>query len=137
MAKVHQVFSSHFKQKLGDYNLTPQQFGVLAYLWKQDGISQIQLGDMTYKDRTTISGIIDRLEKEGLVTRRDDPGDRRANLIFLTPKGAGLQDALVEIALSTTREVTHMLTEKEKEQLRTLLTKILLNTRPNQDKTCS
>lgn len=134
VAKAHQVFSTHFKRRLCDYNLTPPQFGVLAYLWKQDGISQIQLGEMTYKDRTTISGIIDRLEKEGLVTRRGDPGDRRTNLIFLTPKGAGLQGPLVEIASSTNREVARMLTEEEKELLRALLKKILLNTRPDHDK---
>jgi len=60
VAKVHQRFSSRFKEKLTGYNITPPQFGTLAFLWKYGEMSQVQLGEKMLKDRTTISGIIDR-----------------------------------------------------------------------------
>lgn len=125
MAKVHQVFSFSFGEKLNEYNLTPAQFGTLAFLWKKDGISQIQLGNMMHKDRTTISGIIDRLEKENLVVRQSNPKDRRTHLIFLTPKGAALKEELEQLAVQTNLEVTEMLTEKDCELFRSILKKIL------------
>lgn len=129
VARVHQVFSSRFKESLGEYNLTPPQFGTLAFLWKNNGISQVQLGTLMMKDRTTIGGIIDRLEKEGLVLRQDDPADRRTHLVFLTSRGADLKMELEEIAARTILEVTSMLTDIEREQFRFLLRKILDNSR--------
>ncbi|AEF94988.1 transcriptional regulator, MarR family [Desulfotomaculum nigrificans CO-1-SRB] len=129
ISKAHQWFSLCFKEKLAEYNLTPPQFGALAFLWKQDGISQVHLGNMMGKDRTTIGGIIDRLEKEDLVVRQSDPEDRRTNLIFLTEKGAGLKDTLEQIAAQTNLEVTAPLTDGERGQLRELLKKILANCR--------
>ncbi len=125
LAKTHQYFSSFFKEKLNKYNLTSQQFGMLAFLWKKDGFSQIKLGNCMNKDRTTISGIVDRLEKEGLVTRCRDPEDRRTYLIYLTPRAFALKDELEGLATQANSEVTAMLSEGEKEQLETILRKIL------------
>jgi DNA-binding MarR family transcriptional regulator len=125
IAKTHQLFSGFFKEKLEGYGLTPPQFGTLAFLWQQDGISQIRLALLMRKDRTTMSGIIDRLEKEGLVVRRSDPEDRRAHLVYVTPKGAGLRAELEKIAVQSNFELTATLSEKERKQLIFLLKKIL------------
>ncbi len=128
VAKVHQIFSSRFKEKLKEYNITPPQFGTLAFLWHHEGISQIQLAYLTRKDRTTTSGIIDRLEKENLVMRKSRSGDRRTHLIYVTKRGRELQSVLENIATGTNLEVTSMLTQQERELLRSLLKKILNNT---------
>jgi len=125
LAKTHQYFSSFFKEKLNKYSLTPPQFAMLAFLWKRDGLSQIQLGNCMNTDRTTISGIVDRLEKDGLVTRRRDPEDRRTYLINLTPRAFALQDEMEEMATQAKYEVTAMLSDGEKEQLERILRKIL------------
>ena len=125
VAKAHQVFSSHFKELLEDYNLTPSQFGTLAFLWHNDGASQVQLGNKMRKDRTTISGIIDRLEKEQLVQRKEDPTDRRAHLIYLTPKALTIRERLEDLATQANMDVTSMLSEKERTTLREILKKII------------
>ncbi len=125
MAKTHQHFASCFKDKLNKYNLTPPQFATMAFLWIDDGLSQIQLGNLMNTDRTTISGIIDRLEKEGLVARRSNPEDRRTHLIYLTPEGSALQGELEALAVQVNKEVTAMLTDGEREQLGIILKKIL------------
>lgn len=125
VAKTHQLFSGYFKKKLEGFGLTPPQFGTLAFLWKKDGISQIRLAQLMRKDRTTMSGIVVRLEKEGLVVRRPDPEDRRARLVYLTPKGAGLRQTLEEIAQKSVSELTATLSERERRLLASLLRKIL------------
>lgn len=126
VAKVHQRFSSRFKEKLAGagYGITPPQFGTLAFLWKYGEMSQVQLGEKMYKDRTTISGIIDRLEKEGLVSRCNDPDDRRIHMVYLTPRGMMLREELEQLAELTIAEVTAMLSGEERDTLRRLLKKI-------------
>lgn len=74
-----------------------------------------------------MGGIIDRLEKLGLVVRKDDPGDRRTYLIFLTPKGNDLQSLLCQAAEKTNKAISANLNLVEKEQLINLLKKIRKN----------
>src|SRR4051794_38323650 len=97
LAKAHQRGFALFKGHLDPYGLTPQQFGLLAFLWKKDGLSQAELSEKTMIDRTTIGGLIDRLEKDGWVERRPNPTDRRANLISLSAKGKGHEKELTGI----------------------------------------
>jgi len=125
VAKVHQLFSHYFREKLIAFHLTPPQFGTLAFLWRHDGISQVELANRLRKDKNTISEIIDRLEKENLVVRKSSPDDRRLNFVFLTPRGAGLRETLEKIAIESTLEITAALEEEERELLRSLLKKIL------------
>ena len=109
---------------MAPYNLTPPQFAILAFLWKQDGLSQAQLGALMSMDRTTLSGIIDRLEKRKLVERREHPGDRRAYLLYLTPEGLGCRDALSQASDKINAAISDNLTGAEKEQLVGLLQKM-------------
>lgn len=124
MAKNHQRAHGLFRAALESYHFTPPQFGILAFLWKQDGLSQAQLGTLMSMDRTTLSGIIDRLEKRSLVERREHPGDRRAHLIYLTPEGLTCRDELGQAADKINAAISDNLTEAEKEQLVGLLQKM-------------
>lgn len=64
---------------LAKYNLTPAQFGVLAHLSADDGITQQELSDMLFVTKGNVCGLIGRLEERGLVVRVNDPEDRRSN----------------------------------------------------------
>jgi DNA-binding MarR family transcriptional regulator len=124
LAKVHQRGFSLFKEQLDPYNLTPPQFSLLAFLWKEDGLSQAELSEKSQIDRTTMGGLVDRLEKEGLVQRLPHPEDRRAYRICLTERGKSLESGLCTIAQSTLDTFTHNLTPKECDTLRNLLVKM-------------
>jgi DNA-binding MarR family transcriptional regulator len=113
-----------FKEEFDRYDLTPQQFGLLSFLWIEDGLSQIELSVRSQIDRTTLGGIIDRLEKEGLVERRNHPEDRRAYQVFLSATGRSLETELTSVANCVLRKVTSPLTGQEHETLVRLLTKI-------------
>lgn len=68
-------------------DITPEQWTVLSYLWRKDGVSQQTLCDATFKDKPSMTRLIDNLVKAGMVERHSTPNDRRSNVIFLTPKG--------------------------------------------------
>lgn len=124
LAKCHQKAFLIFREKLSPHNLTPPQFGVLTFLWKKDGLSQIQLATAMEMDRNTTSGVIDRLESQGLVNRRHHTEDRRVFLIYLTEVGRELESTLSSLSLEANAEVASSLTENEKDTLVVLLNKL-------------
>ena len=124
LSKCHQKAFQIFREKLLPHNLTPPQFAALAFLWKKDGQSQIQLGTAMEMDRTTTSGVIDRLENQGLVNRRHHPEDRRIFMIYLTEAGRELEHTLSRLSLEANAKVASNLSEKEKETLLVLLKKL-------------
>lgn len=124
LAKCHQKAFNIFKEKLDPFNLTPPQFATLAFLWKKDAVSQVQLGSLMGVDRTTISGIVDRLERLELVERHSDTDDRRSWVLVLTEKGKGLQAELIPIAKEFNISLTRPLAEEDATELVTMLRKI-------------
>lgn len=124
LSKAYQRACLIFKEHFEKYDLTPQQFGLLGFLWREDGISQALLSAKSQIDRTTMGGLIDRLEKEGLVVRQAHPEDRRAYRICLTDKGKALQPELTPLALAAQDEFIAKLTSEEVETLKSLLEKI-------------
>jgi DNA-binding MarR family transcriptional regulator len=124
LAKSYQRACALFNEEFAGYDLTPQQFGLLAFLWIEDGLSQTELSARSQIDRTTTGGIIDRLEKEGLVERRPHPDDRRAYQVFLTPRGKSRENELCNVAERVHAKVTAPLTTEEQATLIRLLEKI-------------
>jgi DNA-binding MarR family transcriptional regulator len=72
-------------------NLTPPQYSVLHLLWEQDERPFKDFADALLCTRPTITGIIDSLERKGLVWRKPNPNDRRSLLATLTDEGRELQ----------------------------------------------
>jgi DNA-binding MarR family transcriptional regulator len=124
LAKAHQRLYAYFREEFCDYPITPPQFALLAFLWRRDGLSQRELSERTEVDRTTIGGLVDRLEKAGLVSRRPNPADRRAYLVYLTEAGKGLEKELTPLALRIRERVTGGLAPGEYEKLCELLEKL-------------
>lgn len=94
----------HKKFNNAGLNLTIEQWSVLYHLWKQDGISQQDLCMATFRDKPSMTRLVDNLEKAGLVKRVASKNDRRKNLIFLTAKAQELQDTCYEFAEETVEE---------------------------------
>lgn len=70
-----------------NYEITPEQFTVLAAILDHDGLYQRQIGALTLKDRPNITRIINILEDKGLVTRTPDVNKRKIFKINITDKG--------------------------------------------------
>jgi DNA-binding MarR family transcriptional regulator len=85
-------------------NLTIEQWSVLYHLWKQEGISQQELCNATFRDKPSITRLVDNLERLDLVKRVASENDRRINLIFLTKQAQKLQEQSMELAEETLNE---------------------------------
>jgi DNA-binding MarR family transcriptional regulator len=85
-------------------NLTIEQWSVLYHLWKQDGISQQELCNATFRDKPSITRLVDNLEKLNLVKRVASENDRRINLIFITKQAQKLQEDSMMLAEETLNE---------------------------------
>lgn len=85
-------------------NLTIEQWSVLYHLWKKDGISQQELCNATFRDKPSITRLVDNLEKLNLVKRVAAEKDRRINLIFLTRQAHKLQEQTMSLAEETLNE---------------------------------
>src|ERR1700712_3628854 len=81
--------------------ITIEQWSVLYHLWKQDGLSQQELCMATFRDKPSITRLVDNLEKLQLVKRVASEQDRRINRIFLTKTGLKLQEQSMMLAEQT------------------------------------
>ena len=79
------------RQTVSEAGLTPAQYGVLHLLWEQDRRPFKDFAEALLCSRATITGIIDTLERKGLVARVPNPADRRSFLATLTDQGRDLQ----------------------------------------------
>ena len=84
--------------------ITIEQWSVLYHLWKQEGQSQQQLCDATFRDKPSITRLVDILEKSKLVKRVASKNDRRSNHIYLTKEGKVLEEKTMEVANTTLNE---------------------------------
>ena len=84
------IFADHFK----GYDITPLQFSILWTLREHSDTDQATLSQRVALDRNTCSNILARLERNGHVSRRTDPENRRAKLVSITKSGRKLIDKL-------------------------------------------
>lgn len=101
---VSRLRRSAFDRVLKPLNVTRSQWWVLAYLSREDGMTQSQLAIELDMGKVAIGGLIDRLEKAGLLRREPDAADRRVNRVFLEPKSKQL--------IAKMRKVSHQLNGK-------------------------
>ncbi len=90
LRRCQQIAVSLFHQECRGLDLTPVQFVILSALDHHGAIDQARLGGLTALDRTTVGGVIGKLEARGLINRRRSTTDRRANRITCTAKGRRL-----------------------------------------------
>jgi DNA-binding MarR family transcriptional regulator len=84
--------------------VTIEQWSVLYHLWKEDGKSQQELCNATFRDKPSITRLVDNLEKLQLVKRVASGDDRRINLIYLTKQAQKLQEETMALAEATLNE---------------------------------
>lgn len=107
--------------------ISTEQWSVLASLWKKDKVTQQTLCNLTAKDKPSMTRLIDKLEKNKLVTRVSDFSDRRINLIHLTDAGAALQQKATELVQSIVNKTLSSIPEEDLLTSREVLRKIMAN----------
>lgn len=99
---INQMLARNFQ--LNGLDVTPDQWTVLLYLWREDGVSQQELCNATFKDKPSMTRLINAMERQHLVVRISDKHDRRTNLIYLTRTGKEREAQTWPIVTATLRE---------------------------------
>lgn len=104
--KAYTALSRRLQKNLRDAGLeiTAEQWSILYTLWEEEGLTQQELAQRTFREKTAITRIIDNMERRDLVIRVSDKGDRRTNLIYLTKGGRQLKEACMEQANQTLKQ---------------------------------
>jgi DNA-binding MarR family transcriptional regulator len=104
--KASIAMARHLQKKFNQagLNITIEQWSVLYHLWKEDGRSQQQLCNATFRDKPSITRLVDNLEKLNLVKRVPSENDRRINLIYLTKNAQKLEEETMQLADETLNE---------------------------------
>ena len=86
-SQIDSTAARYFYPRLEHIGLTRGQPKMLRFLGKNDGCRQKDIADRFYLRAASVSGILDTLEKDGLIERRRNPRSRRETLVFLTELG--------------------------------------------------
>jgi DNA-binding MarR family transcriptional regulator len=110
--------------------ITIEQWSVLYHLWKEEGQSQQQLCEATFRDKPSITRLVDNLEKSKLVKRVASKNDRRSNQIYLTKEGKTLEQKTMEVANRTLNEALDGVTNGQIEIAKEVLQMVYDNLAP-------
>jgi DNA-binding MarR family transcriptional regulator len=105
------------------HDLTPVQYAALAAIGTNHGVDQVTLAGLIAYDRTTITGVVDRLVQKGLVARQESSRDRRARELKITDAGRRTLRSITPAVEAAQRIMLRGLTDKEAKEFIRLLQK--------------
>ena len=106
-------------------DLNRVEYATLTNLHAAPGIDQQTLADRLGIDKATTSQAVERLVRRGLVDRRPDAANRRANVLLLTPEGRALRERLGPHARAATQRIMAPLAQEEREKMIELMTRVV------------
>ncbi|CAN5884221.1 MarR family transcriptional regulator [soil metagenome] len=129
---IHRVYQAERNEMFRELRqhgeeLTPEQWIVLVRLWEEDGRTQTDLGASTFRDRPTMSRILDGMEKRGVLERRADPDDARVWRVHLTAQGKALRKKLVPSARHLVERAQRGIPERDLVTTRETLVQMFAN----------
>lgn len=113
LTRVQQVVSQKYKVILSDYALTPVQYITLKCLWEFGSLSPGQLAEATFTDRSSMTGVLDKLENQGYVKRVPDPYDRRSIKICLTESGEELKHNVMDVVANVQADIRNGIRQRD------------------------
>lgn len=122
--RAHQISVAAFMDEASNFGTTPVQFAILTRLLKAPGTDQISLASSVAHDAATIGSVIARLERRGWLRRESDAADRRRKLLWLTPAGEAVANAMVPCVKRVQERILAPLDADERRQLLQLLAKL-------------
>ncbi len=99
ITRVSLVVTSALKKgfaEAGVDQIKPAYIGALWVLWQEDGLMVSELGRRAGLEPSTMTGLVDRMQRDGITERRPDPNDRRVQRIFLTPSGQKMRQPVID-----------------------------------------
>jgi len=114
----------YYNSRCAEYGITIAQSFILFSLLSSDGLNPKTMAEQLEIDGSAITGLVDRLEKEGLVERRPDPRDRRAFCVFLTRKGRNKAEDALPAAMEVNKRLKASLGRGDEQAVTRFLDKV-------------
>ena len=113
-----------FRRLFAEHDLTEQQWRVIRVLWQQDHQPLLKLAELTLLPSPSLVGVVDRMERDGLVVRQRSSEDRRVVQVRLTDRGRELQEQVAPQVEGIYRTLETKLDAEEWQVLRRALSKL-------------
>ncbi|MFW9913580.1 MAG: MarR family winged helix-turn-helix transcriptional regulator [Candidatus Thorarchaeota archaeon] len=129
ITKIHHLSGRIFSKKLKDYGIeiSPGQGRILFALWQEDNISITELTRRTRLSKSTLTDMLDRMEKDGLIERKTSNTDKRRTLVQLTEATKKLHDKYLAVSKDMTNLFYRGFSDEDIDQFEEYLQKLLLN----------
>jgi len=114
---VARMLKTYADQLARQFGISRAQWSVLVRLDRSEGLKQSELAEMLDLQPISLTRLLDRLAENGLIERRDDPNDRRANRLYLTPATRPLLERLEGLGKAMMATVLEGLDTKANERL--------------------
>jgi len=108
-------------------NITSEQWSIMYNLWVEEGLTQQELAVRTFRDKPSVTRLINNLKRVNLVIRVNDKNDRRSNLIYLTKIGRKMKDEGMKQAKNTIEQALGGLADDQIALSNTILHRVLFN----------
>jgi MarR family transcriptional regulator, transcriptional regulator for hemolysin len=112
LVESSRILRNYIDHRAKERGTTRAQWVVLFRLRSQEGLSQVDLADVLELQPISLVRLLDRLVEQGLLERRHDPRDRRANQLFLTEAGRRLVDDLDSLRDAIAVDVLHAIPDE-------------------------
>ena len=129
---AHNSMTERFVQNVfnSGLDISMDQWMILGPIWQLESPSQKELGEICFRDKPSITRIIDSLEKKSLVVRVPDQIDHRIKRVVLTKAGKQLFYDVLPIMEKTREEVRGNIPDEEIQIFKNVLSKIIKNLKP-------
>ncbi len=114
---VARMLRTYADQRARQFGISRAQWGVLVRLQRTEGLKQSELAEILDLQPISLTRLLDRLAESGLIERRADPNDRRANRLYLTPAARPVLEQLATLGLGMMETVLDGLDGKANERL--------------------
>ncbi|CAH1650717.1 MarR family transcriptional regulator [Hyphomicrobiales bacterium] len=105
LVETSRLLRTYVDQRARQHGTTRAQWGVMSRLRRQEGLNQAALAEQMDLQPISLARLLDRLQGQNLIERREDSADRRAYRLYLTPEGRALVDDLDEVRTAIAQEV--------------------------------
>lgn len=125
LRRAQQAITGIFYEKMAEYELTAVQFITLVAIDECNGLDATRLAEIICLDRATIGGVIERLERKGLIERRRHAQDQRIKVLATTPAGKAMITVCFGHVEEVQNEFLRPLDQDEQAQFMRLLARLV------------
>ena len=123
--QLARLFARELQDRIQPLGLTTGVFPALLLLWEKDGATQRELVEQLEIEQPTMANTLARMERDGLIVRKKDPGDGRAQRIWLTDKARALHRPAINAAKNVNNDALTVLSKTERQQFIKTLRKVI------------